>query len=353
MSKEAVILMNLGSPDSFKVKDVRRYLNEFLMDERVIDISHWKRWLLVKGIIAPFRAPKSAKAYSKIWSKQGSPLIVYTEQIKQKLEKISDADLHIMMRYGNPSPEVVFKAIEKHGIDRVFIIPLYPHYAMSSYETAVVYALDVYEKGNYSFDLSFLAPFYKEETYLDSLSRSIAPYLEKAFDKILFSYHGIPVRHIKKSDLSGNHCFQVENCCRVSSDAHEYCYRHQCVETTLRVAEKLGLTEEQYEISFQSRLGRDPWLTPFTADRLKELPKEGVKNLLVVCPAFVSDCLETLEEISMEGKEEFLEHGGEQFFQIPCLNDADSWIQCLNSYISDFSNGSSDLIWSKDKVRSL
>ncbi len=351
----AVILMNLGSPDSVSTKDVRKYLNEFLMDERVIDIPYLKRTLLVKGIITPFRSPRSAKAYKKIWTADGSPLIVLTEELKKELEKLIPQNIHIMMRYGNPSPTQVFDQIhaENPDISDILIVPLYPHYAMSSYETAVVYALDCHKKSGLPSKLHFVAPFYNEKKYIDSLVGSIKEYLENPFDKILFSYHGIPERHIKKSDPNNNYCLVSGDCCQKSSSSHEFCYRHQCFETTRLVVEKLGLKEDQYEISFQSRLGRDPWLLPATADRLEELPKEGVKKLLVVCPSFVSDCLETLEEISIEGKSEFLEHGGEQFDQIPCLNTSASWVECLSSYVEDFSKGNHDMIWSADKVKSL
>ncbi len=331
MSKQALILVNLGSPESTSVKDVRKYLNEFLMDERVIDIPYLLRLFLVKGIIAPFRAPKSAAAYRSVWRKEGSPLIVNSKQLQQAVQKISNIPVEIAMRYGNPTPVDVYKKLanENPDLEEVIVMPLYPHYAMSSYETAAEYMVTEHAKGGYRFTLKMVAPFYKNENYLYALSESIKPYLEQPYDKILFSYHGIPERHIKKGDITGCHCLQNENCCQIDSPAHDFCYRHQCYETTKLVAEKLQIPKEKMEQSFQSRLGRDPWLTPYTAARLEQLPKEGVKDLIIVCPAFVSDCLETLEEIAEEGKESFLHAGGKSITVIPCMNIQPEWIKTV------------------------
>ena len=332
---KGIILINLGSPDSTKVSDVRKYLNQFLMDERVIDKPWLLRALLVQGIIVPFRAPKSAEAYEKIWTKEGSPLIVYTEQLRDALEQKTAYPVEICMRYGNPEPDVAFNALLQRApeINEVIVLPLYPHYAMSSYETAVEWIKMFYAKKKYPFQLNFIAPFYNDAHYIKALSESIRPYLSTSYDQLLFSYHGIPERHIRKSDITGCHCLQTENCCEVESPAHQYCYRHQVRTTTRLVTQQLQIPLSKYGISFQSRLGKG-WLTPFTDFRLKELPHEGVKNLLIVCPAFVSDCLETLEEIAMRGKEIFLEAGGESFTMIPCINTHPLWIEAIESYVS-------------------
>lgn len=344
MKKKVVVLMNLGSPNSTSVADVKKYLDEFLMDERVIDKKKWFRWLLVKGIIVPFRSPKSAEAYNKIWTDEGSPLIVYTEKLAQALSNNQTA-VYYMMRYGDPSPKETFKSIlaENNGVDRVLLVPLYPHYAMSSFETAVAYAYQEWNELKTSINLDCLAPYFDHSKYIDALAESIRPFMKHDYDKILFSYHGIPKRHILKSDITQKHCFKVENCCQVESEAHAYCYRHQCYETTRMVVDTLGLQSDKYEQSFQSRLGRDEWLLPYTAKRLEELPSEGVKKLLVVCPAFTSDCLETLEEISMEGREEFLHAGGEKFDQVPCLNLNDQWLQTLSQWIEDYFKSSNSI----------
>ena len=335
--KTGIVLMNLGSPDSTEVKDVKRYLNEFLMDERVIDYPYLLRLLLVRGIIVPFRAKKSAEAYQSIWWKDGSPLIVLTNQLRDQLEKDIDLPVSIAMRYGNPDPHSAYKELlSRHpDLDQVILIPLYPHYAMSSYETAAEYAKDCYREGGYTFELSVLSPYYEEEVYIQALKESIEPHLERSYDHLLFSYHGVPKRHILKGDVTKSHCLKTDNCCMTSSKAHEFCYRHQCVRTTELVAEALGLEKDNYSVSFQSRLGREEWLQPYTAQQFEEFPSKGVKNLLVVCPAFVSDCLETLEEIEEEGKEMFMEAGGESFHMIPCLNTHPTWIRALKSMVSN------------------
>ena len=326
--------MNLGSPDSTKVPDLRKYLDEFLMDERVIDKPWLFRALLVKGIIVPFRAPKSAEAYKKIWTDEGSPLIVHTVHLQKALQSRIEEPVEIAMRYGNPTPGDAYEALLKKvpGLKEVIVLPLYPHYAMSSYETAVEYMKEVHNKKKYSFKLSFIPPFYNEANYLNALAENIRPYLAQKHDHILFSYHGIPERHIRKSDVTGCHCLQSENCCETPSPAHGFCYRHQVKTTTKLVTEKLGIPKDKYSISFQSRLGKG-WLTPFTDFRLAEMPKEGIKNLLILCPAFVSDCLETLEEIAMRGKEIFMLAGGESFTMIPCLNTHPQWVDAVEGYM--------------------
>lgn len=333
--------MNLGSPDSTEVKDVKRYLDEFLMDERVIDKPWLLRALLVKGIIVPFRAPKSAEAYKSIWTAEGSPLLVISRQLQKALDKEIEEPVVIAMRYGNPSPKMAYDELVKKNpdLEEVILVPLYPHYAMSSYETAVEYAKEQHREGGYSFKLTTIKPYYDDETYLHALGESIKPYLEKEYDQVLFSYHGVPERHIKKSDITGRHCLQVAGCCDVSSEAHQYCYRHQCWATTKEMARRLNIPDDKWGFSFQSRLGRDPWLQPYTVKRLEELPAEGVKKLIIVCPAFVSDCLETLEEIAEEGKEVFMQAGGASFQIIPCLNVHPLWIGALKKWIGELAAG--------------
>lgn len=337
--EKAILLMNLGSPDSTSVPDVRRYLSEFLMDERVIDVPKSKllRSILVKGIIVPFRAPKSAEAYKSVWTKDGSPLVVLTKRLKQELQKKTDFPIEICMRYGNPSPKAAMDKLENEHpfLKEVIAVPLYPHYAWSSYETAVEYAKLVHQKGNYSFKLNFVPPFYKEDIYIDALAETMRSYTEEnKFDLFVFSYHGIPERHVTARHPEGTHdVHNPEKCCDDPS-AQEVCYRHQVLTTTKLVAAKLGISEEKYTVSFQSRLGRDPWLQPYTAAGLAKWPKQGYKKMLVACPAFVSDCLETLEEMGVEGKETFLHNGGEQFTLIPCMNTHPAWVEALMKLIN-------------------
>jgi ferrochelatase len=307
------------------------------MDKRVIDYPYFFRLLLVKGIIVPFRAPKSAEAYKTIWTKEGSPLIVFTKQLEQSLQSRLTEPIELAMRYGSPSPQTAYDNLLKGnpGLEEVILMPLYPHYAMSSYETAVEYMKEVHRDNKYVFKLKIIEPYYNNNDYINALSKSIGPYLEMEFDKLLFSYHGVPERHIRKGDITGNHCLKNSDCCDIASAAHRYCYRHQCFKTTSLVTTFLKMPKEKFELSFQSRLGRDKWLTPYTAQRLSELPAEGVKKLLVACPAFVSDCLETLEEIAEQGKEIFLHAGGESFTMIPCLNTHPHWVSAIVKWIEE------------------
>ncbi len=335
--KRGIILMNLGSPDSTSVSDVRNYLKEFLMDERVIDTPFLWRTLLVKGIITPFRAPKSAEAYHSIWTKEGSPLVVITRQLKEALSKEIPEPVEISMRYGNPSMKAAYDNIlaGNPGIEEVVLLPLYPHYAMSSYETAVEYAKEVYKNGKYPFTISMIPPFYNNPAYIDALAESIRSYLTNKDTHLLFSYHSIPERHIAKSDVTGTHCLKTDECCITASPAHKFCYRHQCYETTRLVALRLGLPAEKYSVAFQSKLGRSEWLKPATTMRMGQLPEEGIKNLAVVCPSFVSDCLETLEEIAIREKENFLKAGGEVFTFIPCMNIQPAWVSAVVKLINN------------------
>jgi protoporphyrin/coproporphyrin ferrochelatase len=345
MVKKGIVLMNLGSPDSTEVKDVARYLKQFLMDERVIDYPYLFRTLLVKGIIVPFRAPKSAKAYQTIWTKEGSPLVVFTKQLQRALQQQIAEPVEIAMRYGNPSPSDAFNNLLKRNpaLEEVIALPLYPHYAMSSYETAIVYAKEIHEQNKYPFKLSFIKPFFDEENYLHAMAANMQPYLQQDHDHILFSYHGIPERHIRKSDTTGCHCLATDNCCDIASPAHSTCYRHQVFETTKRLAAQLNIPKDKYSISFQSRLGKG-WLQPFTDIRLEQMPGEGIKKLLIICPAFVSDCLETLEEIEERGKETFMHAGGKSFTMIPCLNTHPAWVQTIAGWVKDDNDGNRTMI---------
>jgi len=327
--------MNLGSPDSTSVSDVRKYLNEFLMDGRVIDMPYLWRTALVKGIISPFRAPKSAEAYHSIWTKDGSPLVHLTYQARQLLQQRIDAPIEVAMRYGTPSMQAAYDSLiaKFPDIEEVILLPLYPHYAMSSYETAVVHARDVHKKGRYRFALRCVPAFYNDPVFINALADSIKPHLDGK-SHLLFSYHSIPERHIHKSDVTGSHCLKTPGCCTTPSPAHKYCYRHQCYATTQLVIKRLGLSEGQYSVSFQSKLGRSAWLTPATTARMQQMPAEGIKDLLVVCPSFVSDCLETLEEVAIREKENFIVAGGNSYTFIPCMNTQKQWIDAMVHLLS-------------------
>ncbi|CAA0205060.1 ferrochelatase [Tenacibaculum maritimum] len=332
---KGILLINLGSPDSTQVKDVRKYLDEFLMDERVIDIPYWKRFLLIKGIILRTRPKKSAEAYKKIWWKEGSPLVVISERFTKKVANNTEMPVALAMRYGSNNIEKGFKELVNKGVNDILMVPLYPHYAMSSTETVEVKAEEVRATYYPHVKTEVLPSFYNHPDYIKVMSDNLKKNLEDFdYDHILFSYHGIPERHILKSDPTKQHCKIDGSCCETASVAHKTCYRHQCFETTKEIAKKLDLKESNYSNSFQSRLLKDPWLKPYTDFELERLPKEeGKKNLAVITPAFVADCLETLEEIAMEGKEEFMENGGETYKHIPCMNDNDDWVAVMNKWI--------------------
>jgi len=331
MPKRAVLLVNLGSPDSTAVPDVRRYLREFLGDERVLDVPAALRWALLEGIILRTRPKKSAHAYAEIWTEAGSPLIVTSRSAHQKLAAAlgPDTPVYLAMRYGQPSVASVVAQIAADGIDELLLFPQYPHYAMSSWETVVVRVMEETARQAPRLRVTTVQPFYADADYIDALHAVSAPFLTAPHDHVLFSYHGIPERHLRKADSSRAHCTVVADCCATCSPAHATCYKAQCLATTRALVAKAGIPAEKFSVSFQSRLAGEPWLSPFTDHELVRLPKAGVKNLLILCPAFTTDCLETLEEIQGEGRETFLAAGGESFQQIPCLNDHPAFIDFL------------------------
>lgn len=329
MQKNAVLLVNLGSPDSTSTSDVRRYLKEFLSDDRVLDTPKLIQQFVLNCFILPRRPQKSAEAYKKVWTEEGSPLIVTSKNVQALLQERIDDPVELAMRYGDPSIPGAIANLKAKGITRLLLIPLYPHYAMSSYETVVARVMEEIAQQMPELDVETVQPFYKEPEYIEALYQSAKPYLENEFDHLLFSYHGIPVRHLTKADSSNAHCQVVKDCCSTCSPAHSTCYKAQVLATTAAFIERAGIPEAKYSVSFQSRLGREPWIPPFTDHALPELAQSGKKRLLVIMPSFVSDCLETLEEIAMEGKEMFLEAGGESLEAIPCMNEHPAWIDFL------------------------
>ncbi|MFD0977157.1 ferrochelatase [Salinimicrobium gaetbulicola] len=336
MSK-GVLLVNLGSPDSTDPKDVKKYLDEFLMDERVIDVPYWARTLLVRGIILNTRPKKSAEAYQKIWWEEGSPLIVLSERLQKKVDDLTSVPISLAMRYGKPNIMNGLQELHDQGVDEVLLFPLYPQFAMATTETILVLAEELRKKHFPQMKFTSVPAFYNHADYIRVLANSISERLKDVdYEHLLFSYHGVPKRHIRKSDITKSHCKIDGSCCQTPSAAHQFCYRHQCYETTRLVAEYLELEKDSYSVSFQSRLGFDPWLQPYTDRTIERLGLEGTKKLAIVTPAFVSDCLETLEEIAMEGKEIFEEVGGEQFTVVPCLNDRDEWVKVLARWVDEW-----------------
>jgi len=344
--RKGLIIVNLGSPDSASASDVGRYLNEFLMDERVIDIPAIPRQLLVKGLIVPFRKTKSAKAYQSIWTEAGSPLKVITKDFAELVAKKLQIPVVVAMRYGSPNPADALKELQKKAggqLDEILIAPMYPHYAMSSYETALLHITDYIKTTNNNIALTYLKPFYNEPGYISSVVEAAQPMLDEKYDAYLFSYHGLPIRHLKKTDPTKKHCYSSGACCEVKSLAWQFCYKHQAKETTRLVTEKLNLDTQKVIVSFQSRLGSDKWIQPFTDKLFEDLPKQGVKKLMVFSLSFVADCLETLEELDERGKEQFIKAGGETFTRSACLNTSPLWINTFADYCEGYQTTYKDL----------
>jgi protoporphyrin/coproporphyrin ferrochelatase len=334
---KGVLLVNLGSPESPTAKDVKPYLDEFLMDRFVIDVPFILRALLVRGIILQTRPKKSAAAYAKIWWKEGSPLIVLSKRMHKKVQDLVDVPVALAMRYGTITIMKGLQELHDKGVNEVMLFPLYPQHAMASTTTILVLAEELRAKHFPEMKFKTVPAFYNKPDYIKVLAENIKKHLgDYDYDHLLFSYHGIPKRHIRKTDITKSHCKIDRTCCSTPSPAHEFCYSHQCYETTKLVTEYLNIPKEKYSQTFQSRLAGDKWLTPYTDVEINKMPEKGIKKLAVVTPAFVSDCLETLEEIAMEANEEFLHHGGEEFIAIPCLNDDDNWCQLVADWIGDF-----------------
>lgn len=349
----AYLLCNLGSPDDCTEAAVRPYLNQFLMDPSVIQLPWLIRRLIVSLFVLPKRPKKSAEAYAKIWTKDGSPLISLSRKLLAAVTQKNNSSIYLAMRYGNPSVEDQILKISKNPhIKRIYFLPMYPHFADSTVSTSIIEAQRVIGKHELNIELIVHPCFYNDANYIKALVESSAPYLfenqsptsEQASQNIttrqlksdlphiLFSYHGLPELHLTKADPTNSHCLKNKSCCEMPSIAHKTCYRHQVFETTRLFVESVGLTEAQYSISFQSRLGRAKWLEPSTENTLVELAKNGIKDVLVICPAFVTDCLETLEEIAIEGESTFKSAGGNSLQLIPCLNDHPNWVDLVASW---------------------
>ncbi|MEQ8552661.1 MAG: ferrochelatase [Cyclobacteriaceae bacterium] len=328
--KKGVLLVNLGTPDSTSVPDVRKYLREFLMDKRVIDIPTISRWLLVNFIIAPFRAPKSAKEYKKLFTERGSPLKFYTEDLVDPLRKLLGEEFVVeyAMRYQNPSITSGLDKLRAANVSSIHVIPLFPQYASASTGSVIDKVMEITKTWQIIPEMRFTSQFLEEEKFLQVIAQNGKRWMEKTdYDHFVFSYHGLPERQIRKGSV-GDQC-QLGGCCGKFHERNQYCYRAQCFHTTRLLAEKLGIPEEEYTVSFQSRLGKDPWIKPYTDFIIKDLAKEGKKKVLAFSPAFVSDCLETTVEVGEEYLELFQEAGGEQWDLVESLNDDPLWVECL------------------------
>ena len=330
---EGVLLINLGSPKELSKKSVRQYLRVFLSDDNVVDLPKFFQQFILRLFILPFRPKNTLEAYEKIWTKEGSPLIISTESIANKLTEKTGWNVEYAMRYEEPSIEKALHKFKKNEINKIYVISLYPHNAMATTVTTELETRNVAMNISNDFELIFTKPFFDNEEYINAMVNSIRPYVEnKSYDKIIFSYHGIPKRQAKKTDETGEHCFSTSNCCEVRNDGSKDCYRSHTRIASDLTAKKLGLEDDQWEIAYQSRIGPG-WLTPFTDKRLAKLPEEGIDNIAILCPSFISDCLETLEEIDIRGRETFLKAGGKKMTYIPCLNDSEDTINLLENLV--------------------
>ncbi len=331
MGRKGVLLVNLGTPDSPEVADVRKYLDQFLMDERVIDINAFKRTLLVKGIIVPFRSPKTSKLYKEIWDENGSPLLYYSRIQAALLQEQLGANYHVelAMRYQNPS---ILSALEKMKaglVESIKVIPMFPQYASASTGSVIQNVMELVSKWATVPPISFVNSFYSNELIIATFAENAAKYDPLSYDHILFSFHGLPERQLLKCDHTGHYCLKSDNCCHSINDTNKFCYSAQGHHTAKLIADKLNIAATNYTVCFQSRLGKEPWVQPYTTDVLKKLAAEGKKRLLVFSPAFVADCLETLYEITVEYHEEFKALGGEHVQLVESLNESPKFIKAL------------------------
>ena len=334
MSKTGILLVNLGTPDSPEVSDVRRYLREFLMDERVIDIPYWKRWLLINLIIAPLRGPKSSVEYKKLWNEKGSPLKYYGEELTELLaaEMGDDFELVLAMRYQNPSIRKGLQELQAKGVSNMVVVPLFPQYAEASTGSVIVKVAEEVKSLGIDTPYEMIEWFHHEEVFIDVLAQIGKAHLERdSWEHILFSYHGLPERQIAKAKYKG--CCNFAEECPVDKGSCQQCYRFACYETTKLLANALGLKKEQYTTCFQSRLGKTPWIKPYTDDVIKSLAERGVKSVLAFSPAFVADCLETTIEVGEEYRDMFMEHGGERWQLVESLNVHPAWVAALKTLI--------------------
>ena len=337
--RTAVLLMNIGTPDAPTTTAVRRYLREFLSDPRVLDMNAVGRALLLNLIILPFRPSKSAAAYRAVWTSEGSPLAVHTHGLARVLQPLlPEARVFIAMRYGNPSLRAAVDEIARTGVDRVVLVPLFPQYASASTGSALAEAYRLLGALPVVPAVSVVPPFFDDDGFIDRVAASVQAKTSTSsqkIDHVLFSYHGLPVHQVQATSTSGHRCDGDDSnaCCAELHPGNASCYRAQCMATTRALVARLGLAAGEFSTSFQSRLGRAKWLLPSTEDAIVALAKQGKKHVAVVCPSFVADCLETVEEIAIRAREVFVEHGGESLVVVPCLNADEGWARVVAGYV--------------------
>ena len=327
-----LLLVNLGTPDAPTPRAVRRYLREFLSDPRVLDINPVGRALLLQLVILPFRSGKSAKLYQNIWTDQGSPLLIHSESLRDQVAaKLDDSwQVELAMRYGKPSIPDALDRLQAAGCEQIVVFALYPQFASSSTGSTLERVYDA-AKSRWNVPLFQVVPaFYDEPEFISAYADQGRTLLEEQSpDHVIFSFHGVPERHVRKADPSKKHCLSSDTCCDKITDANRGCYRAQCYATARGIASELELAEDKWTLCFQSRLGRTPWIQPYFDSVLPNLANQGAKNILVYSPAFVADCLETLEEIGMRAQEQWIELGGNTLTLVPSLNSSERWVDCV------------------------
>jgi ferrochelatase len=333
MTRRGLLLLNLGTPTAPTVPAVRRYLREFLWDPRVIDINPVLRALLLYGLILPTRPRQSAKAYQSIWSERGSPLLVHGRDLAHKVgQRLGEPwVVELAMRYQEPSIATALQHLAEHGVAQIVVFPLFPHYSSAAWGSAIERVLTLASRRWNVPTLQVVPPYYNHPEFIEAFATVTQRALNGfAADRVVMSYHGLPERQLRKGDENKvKHCLHNANCCDSMGPANHYCYRAQCFATSRALAKRLALADQSWEITFQSRLGRIPWIRPYTDERVRELAGAGVKRLAVVCPSFTADCLETLEEIGIRAHEDFKAHGGEELRLVPSLNSDDRWVRAV------------------------
>ena len=335
-ANKAILLINLGSPQSPTRPSIRRYLRQFLSDRRVMTMPAPLRWMIVNLVIAPFRPSVIKSSYQSIWSDQGFPLIVHAEKLAAGVLTLLDESflVEIGMRYGQPDLNKTLEKIRLAGVQQLLIFPLFPQYSSATTGSIIEQCMNIIRSWNVIPEVTFISSFYRHPKFIEAWRQRGESYIQQQPDHILFSFHGLPESHILEGDVTSKHCLKSASCC-FSENAVNGCYRAQCFKTAELIAEALSLDSSNYSISFQSRLGKAKWLEPYTNQYVKQLAEKGVKNLLVFCPSFVADCLETTHEIQAEVKEEFLKCGGKNLTLVPSLNSSQTWIQMLASIIKE------------------
>ena len=338
--KTGLLLLNLGTPDSPEPADVRRYLDEFLSDARVLDIPAWKRRLVLELFILPRRPKASGEAYAKIWTERGSPLLFHSRDLVARVQEKLGPEIvvDLAMRYGNPSIPAALERFRVAGIDRIVLFPLYPQYASASTGSTIE---RVFEEAGRRWNTPFLQvipPFYDHPGYIDAFAAVAEPVVREVRpERVLFSFHGLPERQVQKSDETGDHCLRRDDCCDAIGKANRNCYRAQCTRTARLLADRMGVPEPQRVLCFQSRLGRTPWIKPYTDLLVRTLAQDGVKRAVILSPGFVADCLETLEELGIRAAADFRAHGGERLQLVPSLNATPAWVDAVVAMVRETS----------------